>query len=128
MAVRVGINGFGRIGRNVLRAGLERGADVDWVAINDIVDLDTIVHLFRYDSTYGPFPGTVERTADGFSVNGKEIKVLGERDPAALPWGELDVDVVIESTGVFTSGESAGRHLAGGAKKVVISAPATDRT
>jgi glyceraldehyde 3-phosphate dehydrogenase len=126
MAVRVGINGFGRIGRNVLRAGLERGADVDWVAINDIVDLDTITHLFRYDSNYGPFPGTVEKTGDGFSVNGKEIKVLGERDPAALPWGDLGVDVVIESTGFFATGAGAAKHLDGGAKKVVISAPATD--
>jgi glyceraldehyde 3-phosphate dehydrogenase len=126
MAVKVGINGFGRIGRNVLRAGLETGADIDWVAVNDIVDLPTIAHLFRYDSNYGPFPGTVEATADGITVDGKTIKVFGERDPAALPWGELGVDVVIESTGHFTGREGATKHLEAGAKKVLISAPATD--
>jgi glyceraldehyde 3-phosphate dehydrogenase len=126
MPVKVGINGFGRIGRNVLRAGVETGADVEWVAINDIVDLPTIAHLFRYDSNYGPFPGTVEVAADGITVNGHTIKVLGERDPGALPWGELGVDVVIESTGIFTGREGAAKHLEAGAKKVVISAPATD--
>jgi glyceraldehyde 3-phosphate dehydrogenase len=126
MAVKVGINGFGRIGRNVLRAGIETGADIEWVAINDVVDLPTVAHLFRYDSNYGPFPGTVEATADGFSAGGHTIKVLAERDPAALPWGELGVDVVIESTGIFTEREAAAKHLAAGAKKVVISAPATD--
>ncbi len=126
MAVRVGINGFGRIGRNVLRAGLESGADVEWVAVNDIVPIETIAHLFRYDSNYGPYPGTVEVSDGAVAVDGREIKVLSERDPAALPWGELGADVVIESTGIFTDREGAGKHLAAGARKVVISAPATD--
>jgi glyceraldehyde 3-phosphate dehydrogenase len=125
MAIKVGINGFGRIGRNVLRAGFERGADVEWVALNDIVDVPTMAHLFRYDSNYGPYPGTVTTTADGITVDGHEIKVFAERDPAALPWGELGVDVVIESTGHFTAREGAAKHLAAGARKVVISAPAT---
>ena len=126
MPVKVGINGFGRIGRNVLRAGIETGADVEWVAVNDIVDLPTVAHLFRYDSNYGPFPGTVEVADSGITVDGRTIKVYGESDPAALPWGELGVDVVIESTGHFTGREGAAKHLEAGAKKVVISAPATD--
>jgi glyceraldehyde 3-phosphate dehydrogenase len=126
MAVKVGINGFGRIGRNVLRAGLERGADIEWVAVNDIVELPTMVHLFRYDSNYGPFPGAVEATADGFTVDGHEIKAFAEKDPGALPWEELGVDVVIESTGHFTARGGAAKHLEAGAKKVVISAPATE--
>jgi glyceraldehyde 3-phosphate dehydrogenase len=126
MPVRVGINGFGRIGRNVFRAAYERGADVEWLAVNDLVDPHTIAHLLKYDSNYGPFPGEVKATDTGFSVDGKELRVLAERDPSALPWGELGADVVIESTGFFTDREHAGKHLDAGAKKVVISAPATD--
>ncbi len=126
MSVRVGINGFGRIGRNVFRAAHERGADIEWLAVNDLVDPKTIAHLLKYDSTYGPFPGEVEATDTGFRVDGNEIRVLAERDPAALPWGELGADVVIESTGLFTDRENAGKHLDAGAKKVVISAPATN--
>jgi glyceraldehyde 3-phosphate dehydrogenase len=126
MPVRVGINGFGRIGRNVFRAAYERGADIEWLAVNDIVDIKTIAHLLRYDSTYGPFPGEVETTDTGILVDGKEIRVLAETDPAALPWGELGADVVIESTGRFTDRENASKHLDAGAKKVVISAPATN--
>jgi glyceraldehyde 3-phosphate dehydrogenase len=125
MAVRVGINGFGRIGRNVFRAAIEQNADIEWLAVNDLVDTKTIAHLLKYDSTYGPFPGSVEATATGIVVNGKELEVLAERDPGALPWGELGADIVIESTGFFTDRENAAKHLAAGAKKVVISAPAT---
>src|SRR5436309_6715749 len=126
MAVRVGINGFGRIGRNVFRAAYERGADIEWLAVNDLVDPPTIAHLLKYDSNYGPFPGEVEATDTGLRVDGKEIRVLGERDPASLPWAELGADVVIESTGLFTDRENASKHLQAGAKKVVISAPATN--
>jgi glyceraldehyde 3-phosphate dehydrogenase len=126
MAVRVGINGFGRIGRNVFRAAYERGADIEWLAVNDLVDPKTIAHLLKYDSTYGPFPGEVEATDAGLRVDGKEIRVLAERDPGALPWAELGADVVIESTGLFTDRENASKHLDAGAKKVVISAPATN--
>jgi glyceraldehyde 3-phosphate dehydrogenase len=125
MAVRVGINGFGRIGRNVFRAALEQDADIEWLALNDLVDAPTIAHLLKYDSNYGPFPGTVKATATGLEVNGREVRVLGERDPAALPWDELGADVVIESTGLFTDRENAAKHLDAGARKVVISAPAT---
>src|ERR1700759_2950271 len=126
MAVRVAINDFGRIGRNVFRAAYESGADIEWLAVNDLVDPKTIAHLLKYDSNYGPFPGTVESTAAGLAVDGKEIRGLAERDPAALPWGELGADVVIESTGLFTDRENAAKHLEAGAKKVVISAPATN--
>ncbi|MGH2877452.1 MAG: type I glyceraldehyde-3-phosphate dehydrogenase [Solirubrobacteraceae bacterium] len=126
MAVRVAINGFGRIGRNVFRAAHESGAEIEWLAVNDLVDPRTIAHLLKYDSTYGPFPGTVQATDTGFSVDGTEIRVLAERDPAALPWRELGVDVVIESTGLFTDRENAAKHLEAGAKKVLISAPATN--
>jgi glyceraldehyde 3-phosphate dehydrogenase len=126
MAVRVGINGFGRIGRNVFRAAYERGADIEWLALNDLVDPKTIAHLLKYDSTYGPFPGQVEATASGLKVDGREIRVLAERDPGALPWGDLGADVVIESTGLFTDRENASKHLDAGAKKVGISAPATN--
>jgi glyceraldehyde 3-phosphate dehydrogenase len=126
MSVRVGINGFGRIGRNVFRAALERGADIEWLAVNDLVDPKTIAHLLKYDSNYGPFPGEVEATDAGLRVDGKEIRVLAEKDPAALPWGELGAEVVIESTGLFTDRENAAKHLEAGARKVVISAPATD--
>jgi glyceraldehyde 3-phosphate dehydrogenase len=125
MAVRVGINGFGRIGRNVFRAALERDADIEWLALNDLVDRKTIAHLLKYDSTYGPLGRAVEITEHGVAVDGTEIRVLAERDPSALPWGELGVDVVIESTGFFTDRENASKHLDAGAKKVVISAPAT---
>jgi len=126
MSVRVGINGFGRIGRNVFRAAYENGADIEWLAVNDLVDPKTIAHLLKYDSTYGPFPGQVSATDTGLVVDGREIRVLAERDPGALPWGELGAEVVIESTGLFTDRESAAKHLAAGAQKVVISAPATD--
>jgi glyceraldehyde 3-phosphate dehydrogenase (phosphorylating) len=126
MPVRVGINGFGRIGRNVFRAACERGADIEWLAVNDLVDPPTIAHLLKYDSNYGPFPGEVEATENGLRVDGKEIKVLAERDPAQLPWEELGAEVVIESTGLFTDRENASKHLQAGAKKVIISAPATD--
>ncbi len=124
MPVRVGINGFGRIGRNVFRAAQESGADVEIVAVNDITDNETLAHLLKYDSVFGRFPGTVEATADGLRVDGDDLKVLAERDPGALPWGDLGVDVVIESTGFFTDRDSAAKHLDAGAKKVIISAPA----
>jgi glyceraldehyde 3-phosphate dehydrogenase len=126
MAVRVGINGFGRIGRNVFRAAHEQGADIEWVAANDIIDVKTAAHLLKYDSNYGPFPGDVEATDTGIRVDGNEIRLFSERDPAALPWRELGADVVIESTGLFTSRENASKHLEAGAKKVLISAPATE--
>jgi glyceraldehyde 3-phosphate dehydrogenase len=126
MAVRVGINGFGRIGRNVFRAAHEAGADVEIVAVNDLTDAKTLGHLLKYDSVFGPFPGEVSVDGDTLVVNGKQVKVLSEKDPAALPWGDLNVDVVIESTGFFTKRDDAAKHLAGGAKKVIISAPATE--
>src|SRR5919197_1476109 len=124
MPVRVGINGFGRIGRNVFRAGLAADADIEWVAVNDITDTATLAHLLQYDTAYGRYPGTVESNDDGIVVDGKPVKVLAERDPAQLPWGELGVDVVLESTGLFTNRDDAAKHLEAGAKKVVISAPA----
>jgi glyceraldehyde 3-phosphate dehydrogenase len=126
MPVRVGINGFGRIGRNVFRAAYERQADIEWLAVNDLVDPKTIAHLLKYDSNYGPFPGTVEATDTGLKVDGKDIKVLAEKDPANLPWEELGAEVVIESTGLFTDRENASKHIDAGARKVVISAPATE--
>jgi glyceraldehyde 3-phosphate dehydrogenase (phosphorylating) len=128
MPVRVGINGFGRIGRNVFRAAKARAAapDIEWVAVNDLTDAGTLAHLLKYDSILGPYPGTVRERAGALEVDGHELKVLAERDPAALPWRELGVDVVIESTGLFTAREQAAVHLEGGAKKVIISAPATD--
>jgi glyceraldehyde 3-phosphate dehydrogenase len=126
MPLRVGINGFGRIGRNVFRAAQEQGADIEWVAVNDLGDVKTLAHLLKYDSILGPYPGTVEQSEGGLRVDGKELKVLAERDPGALPWGDLGVDVVIESTGFFTKRDEAAKHLAGGAKKVIISAPATE--
>jgi glyceraldehyde 3-phosphate dehydrogenase len=125
MSVRVGINGFGRIGRNVFRAAQAQQADIEWVAVNDLTDAETLGHLLRYDSILGPYPGTVEVTGSSLKVDGAELRVLAERDPAALPWGELGADVVIESTGLFTDRENAAKHLAGGAQKVVISAPAS---
>jgi glyceraldehyde 3-phosphate dehydrogenase len=121
----VGINGFGRIGRNVFRAAQAAGADIEWVAVNDLTDSKTLGHLLKYDSILGRYPGTVDVTDDGLIVDGVELKVLAERDPAALPWGDLGVDVVIESTGFFTKRDDAAKHLAGGAKKVLISAPAS---
>jgi glyceraldehyde 3-phosphate dehydrogenase len=124
MAVKAGINGFGRIGRNLFRAAKERGADIDWVAVNDITDTKTLAHLLKYDSILGPYPGTVEATGDSLVVDGDELKVFAERDPAALPWGDLGADVVVESTGLFTDRENAAKHLDAGAKKVIISAPA----
>jgi glyceraldehyde 3-phosphate dehydrogenase len=132
MSVRVGINGFGRIGRNAFRAAQARvlaGSDADaieWVAVNDLTDAKTLAHLLEYDSILGPYPGTVEAREGAIEVDGRELKVLVERDPGALPWGELGVDVVIESTGLFTDRASAAKHLAGGAKKVVISTATSD--
>jgi glyceraldehyde 3-phosphate dehydrogenase len=126
MGIRVGINGFGRIGRNFFRAQHQSGADIEIVAVNDLGDAATMAHLLKYDSTLGPFPGDVELGDGVIRAGGEEIRVLSERDPAALPWGDLGVDVVLESTGFFTSREGAQKHLDAGAKKVMISAPATD--
>jgi glyceraldehyde 3-phosphate dehydrogenase len=126
MAVRVGINGFGRIGRNLFRAAYEADADLEFVAVNDLTDAASLAHLLRYDSILGRFPGEVEAGDGSLTVDGSEIKVLSERDPADLGWGDLGVDVVIESTGLFTKRDDAAKHLEAGAKKVIISAPATD--
>jgi glyceraldehyde 3-phosphate dehydrogenase (phosphorylating) len=123
MTIKVGINGFGRIGRNFYRAAKQRGADIDFVAANDLLSIDLTAHLLKYDSILGDYPGDVEAVGDGIKVDGETIRILAERDPAALPWGELGVDVVVESTGIFTSRETAGKHLEGGAPIVVISAP-----
>ena len=126
MAIKLGINGFGRIGRLVFRAIFERGSDVfDIVAVNDLTDARTLAHLLKYDSVHGPFPGQVSVDGDDLLVDGKRFKVLSERDPADLPWGQLEADVVVESTGFFRTREKAALHLAGGAKKVIISAPAS---
>ncbi len=125
MSVRVGINGFGRIGRNVFRAAKAANADIEFVAVNDLTDNATLAHLLKYDSILGPFPGTVELTDKGFNIDGDDLVVLEERDPGQLPWGDLGVDVVIESTGFFTKREAAAKHLDAGAKKVMISAPAS---
>jgi len=124
MPVRVGINGFGRIGRNLFRAAKAANADIEFVAVNDLTDSKTLAHLLKYDSILGPYPGTVEDTGSGLRVDGDDLRVLAETDPAKLPWGDLGVDVVIESTGRFTDRENASKHLDGGAKKVIISAPA----
>ena len=124
MAVRVGINGFGRIGRQSLKAIIERTSGIEVVAINDLVETSMNALLFRYDSTYGRYPGTVDHTDDSLIVEGREIKVLKEKDPAALPWKDLGVDIVIESTGLFTDADKARAHLDAGARKVIISAPA----
>jgi glyceraldehyde 3-phosphate dehydrogenase len=126
MSVRVGINGFGRIGRNVFRAAQESSADIEIVAVNDITDSATLAHLLKYDSVFGPFPGEVAERDGAIVVDDREVRVLSEKDPAALPWGELDVDVVIESTGLFTKRDDAAKHLDAGAQKVIISAPAAE--
>src|ERR687886_985735 len=126
MAVKVGINGFGRIGRNVMRAAYARGAEVDWVGVNDITDTKTLAHLFKWDSILGPFPGEVEATDTGIRIDGSELRVFSERDPGALPWSDVGADVVIESTGLFTDRENASKHLSAGAQKVIISAPAKE--
>jgi glyceraldehyde 3-phosphate dehydrogenase len=123
MTVRIGINGFGRIGRNFYRAARQRGADVEFVAANDLLSIDLTAHLLKYDSILGDYPGDVEAVGDGIKVDGETIRILAERDPTALPWGELGVDVVVESTGIFTSRETAGMHLEAGAPFVIISAP-----
>ncbi|WP_349427684.1 type I glyceraldehyde-3-phosphate dehydrogenase [Microbacterium sp. LWS13-1.2] len=125
MTVKIGINGFGRIGRNYLRAALAQGADLDIVAVNDLTDNKTLAHLLKYDSVGGPLDAEVSYDEDSITVGGKKIKVFEERDPANLPWGELGVDIVIESTGRFTKADDAKKHVSGGAKKVLISAPAT---
>ena len=124
MTVRVGINGFGRIGRQSLKAILERAPGVEVVAVNDLVETSLNALLFKHDSTYGAYPGTVDHTENSLIIDGREIKVLKERDPAALPWGDLGVDIVLESTGIFTQAEKAHAHIDAGARKVVISAPA----
>ena len=120
---KVGINGFGRIGRNVFRAALNNPA-VEIIAVNDLTDAATLAHLLKYDSIHGTFEADVQVDGDSLVVNGKKVKVLAQTDPAKLPWGELGIDIVVESTGRFTAGEKAKAHLAGGAKKVIISAPA----
>jgi glyceraldehyde 3-phosphate dehydrogenase len=125
MAIRVGINGFGRIGRQVLRAAKQAGiTDLDFVAVNDLTDTKTLAHLFKYDSVHGRFPGTVQAAGDCIHIDGKAVRVLAERDPSKLPWKDLGVDIVLESTGRFTDRDQAAAHLTAGAKKVVISAPA----
>ena len=125
MSVRVAVNGFGRIGRNVVRAAKASGADVEFVAVNDLTDPATLAHLFKYDSILGPYGGTVEHSDNSITIDGDEIRVCAERDPADLPWGEIGVDVVVESTGFFTKRDDAAKHLTAGSKKVVISAPAS---
>ena len=128
MSVRVGINGFGRIGRMIVRAAKKdgRGADLDFVAVNDLTDTATLAHLFRYDSVHGQYEGSVEAKENALVIDGDEVKVMSERDPAKLPWKDLGVDIVFEGTGIFRSREQAGLHLQAGAKKVVITAPAKD--
>jgi glyceraldehyde 3-phosphate dehydrogenase len=124
MTVKIGVNGFGRIGRNFLRAARKRGADVEIVAVNDLTDAKTLAHLLKYDSVHGRFEGEVRVTDTGLSIDGHDLRVTAERDPANLPWKELGAEVVVESTGLFTDREKAGVHLEAGAQKVVISAPA----
>jgi glyceraldehyde 3-phosphate dehydrogenase len=126
MAVKVGINGFGRIGRNLFRAAYEAGTDLEFVAVNDLTDAETLAHLLKYDSILGRFPGRVEAQDEAVVVDGHPIRVLSETDPGELPWGDMGVEVVIESTGRFTKREDAAKHLDAGASKVVISAPAID--
>jgi glyceraldehyde 3-phosphate dehydrogenase len=124
MTVKVGINGFGRIGRNLFRAAKKKDVDLDFVAVNDITDAETLAHLLTYDSVLGKLPYDISATEEGISVDGEEFKVLAERDPGALPWKELGVEIVVESTGLFTEREKAEKHLEAGAQKVLISAPA----
>ncbi len=124
MSLRVGINGFGRIGRQVIRAAKEQHAPIDFIAVNDLTDTKTLAHLFKYDSVHRTYKGTVTSDADSITIDGDRIKIFKEKDPAALPWKALGVDVVLESTGRFTNAEDAKKHIAGGAKKVIISAPA----
>jgi glyceraldehyde 3-phosphate dehydrogenase len=126
MALKAGINGFGRIGRNVFRAAHAAGADIDWVGVNDITDTETLAHLLKYDSILGPFPGEISHTDNGIVVDGDELRVFSEKDPAALPWSDTGAEVVIESTGLFTGREDAAKHLEAGAKKVIITAPAKE--
>src|SRR6187551_1065304 len=126
MAVKVGINGFGRISRNLFRAAYAADSDLEFVAVNDLIDAEMIAHLLKYDSVLGRFPGEIEVSGDGISVDGNQLRILNEKDPAALPWGDLGVDVVVESTGLFTGREDASKHLEAGAKKVIISAPAKE--
>jgi glyceraldehyde 3-phosphate dehydrogenase len=126
MSVRVAINGFGRIGRNVFRAARDRGGDFEIVAVNDLTSAATLAHLLKYDSIHGAYPDAVSAGDDGLVVNGKPVAVLSERDPAALAWGDLGVEIVVESTGFFTKRDGAAKHLAAGARKVIISAPATE--
>lgn len=122
MVIRVAINGFGRIGRQVLQAGIDN-KDIEWVAVNDLTDTHTLAHLFKYDSVFGKYQGTVDFTTDSLIINGKKIKVLAEKDPTKLPWKALNIDIVIESTGLFTDKEGASQHVKAGAKKVIVSAP-----
>ncbi len=122
--LKVAINGFGRIGRNILRSAKKSGAPMDFVAVNDLTDNATLAHLLKYDSVHGAYPGTVETSANGIVVDGDEMRVLAEKDPAALPWKDLGVDIVFESTGRFTKREDAAKHLSAGARKVIITAPA----
>lgn len=124
MATRVAINGFGRIGRTIVRAAKKSGAPLEFVAVNDVTDNQTLAHLLKYDSVHGAFPGTVEVTENGIRVDGHEIRVISETDPAELPWKDLEVDIVFEATGRFTKREDAAKHLDAGAKKVIITAPA----
>jgi glyceraldehyde 3-phosphate dehydrogenase len=124
MAIRVGINGFGRIGRNVLRAAKQSGAAIDFVGINDLTDTATLAHLFKYDSVHGTYQGEVSAKDGAIIVDGDEIRITAERDPANLPWAASKVDIVLESTGIFTDADKAAKHIAAGAKKVIISAPA----
>jgi glyceraldehyde 3-phosphate dehydrogenase len=124
MTLKVGINGFGRIGRQVVRAAKETGAQIDFVAVNDLADTKTLAHLFKYDSVHGTYTGSITTDADSVTIDGDRIRVFKEKDPAALPWGSLGATVVLESTGRFTGAEDARKHIAGGAKKVIISAPA----
>ena len=125
MAIKVGINGFGRIGRQVVRAAKEGGMkDIDFVAVNDLTDTKTLAHLFKYDSVHRTYRGTVEKSDDGIVIDGDTLKVFAEKDPAALPWKSLGVDIVLESTGRFTNADDARKHITAGAKRVIISAPA----
>src|SRR5881392_4065739 len=126
MTIKVGINGFGRNGRNFFRAAKERGADIDFVAANDLLSVELMAHLLKYDTILGTYDGDVELVGDGIKVDGSTLKILAERDPTALPWGELGVDVVVESTGLFTTRDKAAQHLDAGAPIVIISAPGKD--